>query len=185
MGLWIDPDGSTYIKNLSATKTFKVDGYTLLSEALDLITYDYDGTKGWRAFEDILGQFPDEFRPMLDQLGPAAATMGAISPAQGHLHESTLNPAGLEFSPGERWFLGKPFTTNPFGTGGLPLSNYQFRYKTIDSLSQVAGVIVPEPSTWLLATLAGVCLLGFRRRLARSRRLVLAGARHGLMWAPR
>jgi len=164
MGLWIDPDGSTYIKNLSATKTFVIDGYTISAESNDLIPMDYDGTKGWKAFEDILTQFPEEMSLLQQQFGGAAVSMGSASPAGGNLTELTLNPSGLSFSPGEQWFIGKPFTINPFGPGGLPLTNYRFQYKTVDSLSQVVGVIVPEPSTLVLATLAGLGLVAMRWR---------------------
>jgi len=166
MTLWIDADGSTYLKNNSKTETFKIDGYSIASEHNDLLWQDYDGVKGWRAFEDIPTQFPDDISKVSAQFGAAALSMGSANPNAGNLSELTLNANGLEFNPGESWFIGKPFTVLPCGPDGI-LAGYAFAFKTTDSTQQQNGsasFCVPEPSGWLLAGLGGLGLAAFARR---------------------
>ena len=76
--------------------------------------------------------------------------------------------AGLDFNPGEMWFLGKPFSTIPIDDAGLGKSGYALIFKTVDNadypVSGIIGAPVPEPATWLLATSASLGLIALRRR---------------------
>lgn len=161
MVVWYDVDGSTYLKNVGDAP-ISIDGYTISSEANDLIFADYAGGKGWRALEDILTQFPAEIGNLTAALGPGALTFGSANPNGGNLTELTLSPLGAAFDPEEQWYIGKPFTGAPVGV------DYAFFYKDVQGSIQIAGDIagpgVPEPSTFVLAGLGLVGLVGLARR---------------------
>jgi len=173
MVVWYDrTDGSTYLRNMSATDAYFIDGYTIASEYDDLLSGDWDGTKGWKAFEDILTQFPAEVAYLAMQYGGAVLSMGSANPGPGNLTELTLVPSGVHFSPGESWFIGKPFTANPLDVHGYGLPGYSAAFKLAGQIQQstypaLRGSPVPEPSTWLLATLAGLGLAAMRSRSKR------------------
>jgi len=171
MVLWYDrTDGSTYLKNASPENLWNFWSYSIVSDFGDLLPGDFDGSSGWKALEDIPSQFPDEVALANAQLGEAALKMGTVNPNSKNLTEVTLSAAGLEFSPGEMWFIGKPFTRIPIDDTGEMKPGYGFFFGGGDwqPRSTIVGAPVPEPSTLLLATLAGAGLLTYRLRLART-----------------
>jgi len=180
--IWYDrTDGSAYLKNNNPTYTIGIDGYTIASDFDDLVPDDYDGTKGWRAFEDLESQFPAEVGPVTELLGDVALTMQSANPGVGNLTELTLRYPGLQFDPGEMWFIGKPFAGVPIDDAGNNKEGYRFLFKPDDlanyPLPAIIGAPVPEPATWLLAAVAALGLVGARRlKVVAARGLVAAVA---------
>lgn len=154
--LWIDPDGTSYIQNTTAS-AISFDGYQIASE-----TNDLDPAR-WNSISDQAAANPLD---VIAQLGAGALGFGEANPGAGNLAE--LNVAGIAtLQGGAKFAIGKPF-----GFGGF----------TVEFFSKVAGsvnggvsdiVIVPpltgpEPSTFVLAALAGACLVAVRVRRARG-----------------
>jgi len=172
MVIWYDrTDGSAYLKN-NADWSIRMDGYAIGSDFDDLLTGDFDGSKGWKALEDYRTIHVSELDDLEAALGPGASTFGSANPSPDNLLELTLSPLGAEFSPGESWFIGKPFTTVPIDDAGNSKPGYSFLWKGTDldvgGVSRIVGAPVPEPSTLVLATLAGLGLVAVRSRGLRS-----------------
>jgi len=170
--VWYDrTDGSAYLKNLSPSDTLEIHGYSIVSDSEDLLPGDYDGVKGWKAFEDIETQFPSEIDAVTAQLGSVALEFGSANNNAGNVSELTIHLVGLEFSPGETWFIGKPFGSVPIDDAGVSKPGYAFWWMgdlDVGGVSRIVGDPVPEPSTLLLATLAGLGLVAMRSRGLRS-----------------
>lgn len=135
--LWIDPDGTTYLNNATASP-YWFDGYQIASQSNSL------NPAGWISIADQVAANPLD---VIGKLGAGALTFGEANPGPGNLAELNLGGRAI-LQPGTKFAIGKPFLRNP-GTGD------DFFYK---------GGIVPEPSTFPLATLAGLGLLAFRQK---------------------
>ena len=151
LSVWVEADGSSFLWN-PTDLPITFDGYQLASEAgaLDPV--------GWKSIADYVagGQLAD----VPGNLGSGGLTFGEANPGPGNLAELNLGGAGT-IQPHAKFAIGKPFAT-------LPPSADWF-YKVPGPPSEPVGEIVyapdtPEPSTFLLATLAGLGLLAFRRR---------------------
>jgi hypothetical protein len=163
-------DGSTYLENIGA-QTLPVNGFQITSEFDDLVFHDYDGAKGWRALSDLESQFPSEASAAADLLTVGALSFGALEATSGGLSEASVLGDAV-FKPGDRWFIGKPFANIPIDDAGNKKSGYRFHWKRSDVIDgtggpEIIGLPVPEPSTLLLATLAGLGLVAMRVRSKR------------------
>ena len=153
LALWIDPDGTTYLYN-TTDAPISFDGYQIASETnrLDPV--------GWKSIADYVagGQISE----VLSQLGAGALTFGEANPGPGNLAELNLGGAGT-LQAGQKFYLGKPF-----GDGGY-FVDFFFKSGTgPDGPPQNPIFIprIPEPTTFVLAALAGPGLLAVARRKA-------------------
>ncbi len=154
--LWIDPDGTTYIQNTTGS-AISFDGYQIASETNGLDPVH------WKSISDQVAANPLD---VIGLLGAGALTFGEANPGAGNLAELNLGGVGT-LQGGGKFAIGKPF-----GFGGFAV---EFFYK-VGGTSGGAGdiVFVPpltgaEPSTFVLAALAGACLVAVRVRSARGR----------------
>jgi hypothetical protein len=149
--LWFDPDLTTYLRNKTVAD-LQFDGYQISSEtALDVA--------GWDSISD---RVPDRTQELIDQLGAGAPGFIELAPNSHQVSEGNILGFGV-LKPGASFSIGKPF-----GEGGYSVV-FSFKISGIaQELSR--GVFVPhvpEPSTWLLATLAGLGLVAMRVRSKR------------------
>ncbi|MFO0898920.1 MAG: PEP-CTERM sorting domain-containing protein [Pirellulales bacterium] len=144
--IWVDPDGSAYLQNTTGGP-ISFDGYQIASETnrLDPV--------GWKSIADYVAG--GEIAEVIAALGPGGLTFGEANPGPGNLAELNLGGAGTLLG-GAKFYIGKPFLDGQRGTVGAD----GFFYK-LGGSSQF-GDIVPEPSTFVLAALAGAGLLGVR-----------------------
>jgi hypothetical protein len=155
--LLIDPDGTTYIKNTTAG-AISFDGYQIASETNGLDPVN------WNSISDQVAANPLD---VIALLGAGALTFGEANPNAGNVAEVNLGGAAT-LQGGAKFAIGKPF-----GFGGFEV---EFWAKRPTSPNTLPGEIVvvpplegPEPSTFVLAALAGACLVAFRVRSARAR----------------
>lgn len=139
--LWIDPDGTTYLYNAASSPVW-FDGYQIASESARLDPVH------WISISDQVAAHPLD---IIAALGAGALTFGEANPGPGNLAELNLGGVAV-LQPGAKFAIGKPFLD------GSPGSTADFFYK---------GGILPEPSTWLLAAMAGLGLLAFRGQFRR------------------
>ncbi len=152
MQLWFDPDGTTYLQNTTANP-ISFDGYQISSETLAL------DPAGWDSISD---RVPARINDLILQLGAGALTFGEANPGTGNLAEVNLGGAGT-LAAGAKFSLGKPFKA------GVDPMAQDFFYKLAvppgpNGPIVLLGAIVPEPSTCVLAALAGLGLVTFRVR---------------------
>ncbi len=150
LALWVDPDGTTYLWN-TADAAISFEGYQITSETNRL------DPAGWKSIADYVagGQITD----VIAALGPGALTFGEANPGPGNLAEPNLGGVGT-LQPRAKFAIGKPFLD-----WQNPDASADFFYKQPGTESPPGDIVggVPEPSTWLLATLAGLALLAVRR----------------------
>jgi hypothetical protein len=152
--IWIDVDGTAYLYNTTSSP-ISFDGYQIASE-----THRLDPA-GWKSIADYVagGQITD----VIAALGAGGLAFGEANPGPGNLAELNLGGVGT-LRPGAKFAIGKPFLDwqNPDATGDF---FYKLSGRPNDPIMYaLAGDIVPEPSTFLLAALAGLALLAFRAR---------------------
>ncbi|MFO0899696.1 MAG: hypothetical protein U0836_19890 [Pirellulales bacterium] len=154
--LLIDPDGTTYIKNTTAG-AISFDGYQIASEtnALD--------PAHWNSISDQAAANPLD---VIGLLGAGALTFGEANPGAGNLAELNLGGAAT-LQGGATFAIGKPF-----GFGGFEVEFWAKRFgggSTEGDIVIVPPLTGPEPSTFVLAALAGACLVAIRVRSSRAR----------------
>ncbi|MFO0900711.1 MAG: hypothetical protein U0836_25055 [Pirellulales bacterium] len=153
--IWVDPDGSSYLYN-STSSPISFDGYRIASETnrLDPV--------GWKSISDyVAGGQVGDVAAVIAGLGPGALSFGEASPGPGNLAELNLGSVGT-LQGGAKFYIGKPFLDRQ-----SPDSTADFSYMPPSVQNSQRGDIgggVPEPSNWLLATLAAVCVVVMRRR---------------------
>lgn len=148
LAIWIDPDGSSYLWNPTPLP-ISFDGYQIASESNRL------DPEGWHSIADAAGcGLIDCNWGVISALGPGGLTFSEANPGPGNLAELNLGGVGT-LQPGAKWFIGTPFLD-----GANNDSGGDFFYHS--GGRSIAGDIVPEPSTWLLAGLGGIGLLAFR-----------------------
>jgi hypothetical protein len=159
--LWVDPDGTTYLFNTTAVP-INFDGYQITSETNSL------DPAGWKSIADYISG--GDFATVIGALGPGGLTFGEANPSAGNLAELNLGNAGT-LQGGAKFAIGKPLLriVDP----GFAANFY---YKVAGNPNSIQGAINPtgpEPSTFVLAALAGIGLLAMRRcKPARSLRLL-------------
>lgn len=161
----VEPDLQAYLFNPDEAP-LAFDGYHLSSSsnALD--------PGGWKSISDYSLAF--ESQDVVDSLGLGALTFGETKPSTFSLAELNLGSFGV-MQPGDRFAIGRPFAgtfeslaarvgTEP-GVVDDP-RHIQLTYHQPTTVPALAGdiIAVPEPSISLLAALAGIGLLAFRRR---------------------
>jgi hypothetical protein len=140
--IWVDPDGTAYIYNTTAWP-ISFDGYQITSESKNLDPV---------AWDSISDRFPARINELIGTLGVGSVGFGEANPTDTNLAELNLSGVGT-LAAGAKFSLGKPFKS---WLPNLPVGD-DFFWKG-----------VPEPSTWLLATLAALgCAAIRRRRVAR------------------
>jgi hypothetical protein len=152
--LWFDADRTAYLHNTTASQiTF--DGYQIISESNRL------DVAGWDSISD---RVPGRINELIGDLGAGALGFGELAPTSSQVAEANLTGVGV-LQPGAKFSLGKPFSpslplneicsdiTFFFKIGGIPI---QFEGQP--------GICLPEPSSWLLAMLAGPGLVAIWRR---------------------
>lgn len=146
--LLVDDDGSAWLEN-SGSSPVSFDGYQITSENNDL------NAAGWTSVADRVSDGnADQITALL---GAGGLGFHETSASYGNLTE--LNRTGEAIlQPGARLDLGNPFLGDVSG-------NASFYYRVLGAQTQQGAIVnTPEPSTWLLAALAGVGLLATRRR---------------------
>ena len=152
LAIWVEVDGSSYLWNPTLLP-ISFDGYQIASETNQL------DPAGWRSIADAV---MEDTNSVLAGLGAGALTFGEATPGAGNLAELNLGGAAT-LQPDAKWFIGAPFESLPPGRDLI------FFYKIPGQTDAPPGEIVyapdtPEPSTFLLAALAGLGLLVVRRR---------------------
>jgi hypothetical protein len=160
--IWVDVDGSAYLHNTTAAP-ISFDGYQLTSETNRL------EPAGWKSIADYVagGQITD----VIAALGPGGLTFGEANPGPGNLAELNLGGVGT-LQPHAKFAIGKPF----LGPGNFHETESFFYILGGTSSARpgdINGPVTPEPSTWLLATLAAVCVVVMRRRGVNAPNLAL------------
>lgn len=149
--IWVDPDGSAYLYNTTA-RPFSFDAYQIFSET------DRLDPAGWKSIADYVagGQIAD----VTAALGPGGLTFLEANPGPGHLAEVNLGGVAT-LQPGAKFAIGKPFKDlwNPDAT-----ADFVYYGRPESETAWGAIVVVPEPSTFRLAALAGLGLLAVRLR---------------------
>ncbi len=151
--IWVDIDGSTYLQNTTAGP-LSFDGYQIASESNRL------NPAGWKSIADYVAG--GEIAEVIAALGPGGLTFGEANPSPANLAELNLGGAGT-LQGGAKFYIGKPFVPGSSACYG----DFDFFYKLNTSPNSIPGnpaFCIPEPSTFLLAALAGTGLLAFRRR---------------------
>lgn len=152
--LWVDVDGTAYLEN-TTDQPVSFDGYQIASEAKDL------DPAGWDSISD---RIPGRITELIAALGAGALSFGEANPSSANLAE--LNLGGVATLPAKGKFsLGRPFADCPNFYWSAPGTGAQD--------GTFCGI--PEPSTWLLATLAGLALAGSLCERSASRCGVRAG----------
>jgi hypothetical protein len=149
--LLVDPDLTAYLHNPTA-KDIGFDSYQITADGIGGLD-----PAGWYSISDR--QPAGKAVELMAELGALALGFGELSPTPQQLAENNLVGDGI-LKAGAKFSLGKPF-----GEGG-----YYVSFFTKQSSNGLFIPRVPEPSTLILATLAGAGLLAFRRPSARSLR---------------
>jgi hypothetical protein len=150
--IWIDSDWTAFLYNTTGAP-ISFDGYQIATEDGKL------DPAGWKSISDYVAD--GAITDVIAALGPGGLTFGEANPGPGNLAELNLGGVGT-LQGGAKFSIGKPF-----GDGGYLVS---FFYKIGGSPSGTPGDTffvpprIPEPSTFLLAALAGLGLMAFRRR---------------------
>ncbi|MFO0897403.1 MAG: PEP-CTERM sorting domain-containing protein [Pirellulales bacterium] len=155
--IWVDPDGSAYLQNTTALP-ISFDRYQITSETNRL------DPAGWNSVADYVAA--GQQSEVIGALGAGALTFGEANPNVGNLAE--LNLGGVAtLQAGAKFAIGKPFLdlNDPDST-----ADFYFHGPGWDDLGADIVGGVPEPSSFLLAGLAGLGLLAFRRSRVRSER---------------
>jgi hypothetical protein len=153
--LWVDPDLTTYLWN-TTDKDIPFDGYQIVSETNTL------DIAGWSSIADrvMAGQGQD----VAAQLGNGIYGFGEMSPTSAQVAEANISGVGV-LKAGAKFVLGKPFGET--GSVSDVMNHSTFFFKVGGIPQQFQNIIVPEPSTLLLATLAGFGLVAMRVRSKR------------------
>ncbi|MFO0897405.1 MAG: hypothetical protein U0836_08265 [Pirellulales bacterium] len=150
--LWQDPDGTVYLHNTTGAP-ISFDGYQIASER-DLLD-----PVGWKSIADYVagGQFSE----VIAALGAGGLTFGEANPGAGNLAELNLGGVGT-LQAGAKFAIGKPLLA------GSSICDIHFFYKLGGQTNSIQGdpPCIPEPSTFLLAALAGLGLRAVRWRKA-------------------
>jgi hypothetical protein len=154
IALLVEPDLTAYLKNTTAAD-ISFDGYQIATE---------DGPKldpdGWYSIND---RIPGAINDLISQLGAGALGFGELSPTKLQIAEGNLTGVGV-LKAGDKILLGKPF-----GQGGYWVETF-FKRGGIPTQFDGGRYYIPsvtEPSTLVLAALAGLGLVATR---VRSRR---------------
>ncbi|MFO0897856.1 MAG: PEP-CTERM sorting domain-containing protein [Pirellulales bacterium] len=155
--IWVEVDGSAYLRNTTSAP-ISFDGYQIASE-----THRLDPA-GWKSIADYVagGQIAE----VIAALGPGGLTFGEANPGPGNLAELNLGGVGT-LQPGAQFGIGKPFLDRGYVSVDVTAD---FFYKIGGVQNATPGDIIspdPEPSTWLLATLAALGVVATRRRWRR------------------
>ncbi|MFO0899881.1 MAG: PEP-CTERM sorting domain-containing protein [Pirellulales bacterium] len=148
LAIWPDVDGTAYLWNTTdAPITF--DGLRLVSDGrLD--------PAGWNSISDQVAGDPQH---VFAKLGADAAAFEENAHTANTLSELTI-AGGATLQPHRYFAIGRPFLD-----GANTEATSDFFYSLAGDPTYWWGDIwVPEPSTFLLAALAGTGLLAFRRR---------------------
>jgi hypothetical protein len=146
----VEADGTAYIHNLDS-KEASFDGYQIVSESKNLDV---------AAWDSIGDRIPGRINDLIAQLGAGGLGFGEANPSDSQLAE--LNATGVGTLPaGGKFNIGKPFKV----WSPDPDAQANFFYNG-PGAPNVAGEInlVPEPSSFLLAGLGLVGLIGLIRR---------------------
>ncbi len=148
--IWVEADGSSFLWN-PTDLPITFDGYQLASE---------NGGLDPAAWTSIADQVISNTIGVIGSLGPGALAFGEATPSEDSLAEINLAGVGT-LAPGGKFAIGKPFATLP------PSADWFYKIPGLPAGEIPPGEIVfapdlPEPSTWLLATLAGLGLLAMR-----------------------
>lgn len=161
--LWIDVDGTAYLTN-TTDGPVSFDGYQIVSE---------QGLLDPASWDSISDRIPARINELIIQLGAGSLTFGEANPNAFSLAE--LNLGGVATLPAHGKFsLGKPFKSI-FDY----CSQEGFFWSAPGTGSQQPDIFFcPEPSAWLLASLAALGVAMRRRpRTPRVLGLEIIGAR--------
>ncbi len=148
LAVWVDVDGTAYLWN-TTDAPISFDGIQFDSETNRLNPAE------WRSIAD---QANEDRMLVINALGAGALTFVEVTPASGALSELSFG-GGAILQPHARFAIGRPFLD-----GANQEATSDFFYKLAgDNTPWQGDIWVPEPSTFLLAALAGMGLLAFRR----------------------
>jgi hypothetical protein len=147
--VWIDIDGSAYLYNTTALP-LSFTNYTLSSDANKL------DPAGWKSIADQVVENPSA---VISQLGASALLFGEASPGQSNLSELTISPPGATLQPFAKFAIGKPFINS---AAWVDVTGTYLPAGSVTQQPMQVGL--PEPSTFLLAVVAGLGLTAYRYR---------------------
>jgi hypothetical protein len=146
--IWVDADHSTYLYNATLA-SIALTGYGIESPE-KLAPSDWRSIADWTA---------EESSAVLAALGPNALGFQEITATDFSIAEANAVGSAI-IHPGEKLSIGRlyPNFGEIFASSG---------YYTVAGSDEKLPMqhSMPEPSTWLLAVLAGVGVFVFRRRL--------------------